>query len=56
MEVEQADVETVQTSNNAINSNNTTVYDLQGRKVAGIGSGLNIIRMSDGAVRKIVVK
>ena len=56
MEGELTDVEMVQTSNNAINRNNTMVYNLQGKQVAGTRNGLNIIRMSDGTVRKVMVK
>ena len=31
-------------------------YDLQGRMIAGPQKGINIIRMSDGTVRKVLVK
>ncbi len=28
-------------------------YDLQGRRVTGLKKGVNIVKMSDGTVRKI---
>ena len=31
-------------------------YDLQGHMIAGPQKGINIIRMSDGTVRKVLVK
>lgn len=32
------------------------IYDLQGRKLNSLQHGLNIIRMSDGTTRKVIVK
>lgn len=34
----------------------SAVYDLQGRRLSSMGRGVNIVRYSDGAVRKVYVK
>ena len=31
-------------------------YDIQGRKIAGLQKGVNIIRYADGTTRKVLVK
>ena len=34
----------------------TAIYDASGRRQTTAGKGLNIVRMSDGSVRKVIVK
>jgi hypothetical protein len=34
----------------------TSIYDLNGNKIDSMKPGLNIIKMSDGSTRKVVVK
>lgn len=34
----------------------TGIYDLQGRKLSSVSKGINIVRQSDGSVRKMMVK
>ena len=36
--------------------NSGTVYDITGRKLSQPQRGLNILRMSDGSVKKVMVK
>lgn len=40
----------------AIGTTDDAVYDIQGRKLAAPRRGMNIIRMSDGTTRKVMVK
>ena len=35
---------------------NKTIYDLQGHQLAQPKKGLNIIRMSDGTTKKVIIK
>jgi len=40
----------------AANARTQQFFDLNGRQIAKIQKGLNIVRMADGTVRKIMVK
>ena len=42
--------------NNAGVKATDSIYDLNGRQQQGVRRGLNIVRMSDGSTRKVVVK
>ena len=50
----------VSTAITAHNANATATargsYDISGRQTNGLNKGVNIIRMSDGSVRKVVIK
>ena len=35
---------------------NSTIYDINGRRIQNLQRGVNIIRMSDGTTRKVVIK
>ena len=48
-----ADIEDIEHSTFSIRR---SVYDLQGRQLSGKRSGLNIVRMADGSVRKVMVR
>lgn len=50
-DIKQVDMSKVEKLSNA-----EGIYDLQGRKLNSLQHGLNIIRMSDGTTRKVIVK
>ncbi len=52
-ETNSSDVADIVTDRDAVIE---TVYDMSGRVTRGIGKGLNIVRYSDGSVRKIMVR
>lgn len=56
---EKAQLDLTPTAISTVNSNNATEtvrYTLDGRQISAPQHGLNIIKMSDGTVRKVVVK
>ena len=32
------------------------VYDLQGRKMESLAKGINVVKYSDGSVKKVIIK
>ena len=43
-------------TNGAVEATVKSIYDLNGRQQQGTRRGLNIVRMSDGTVRKVMVR
>ncbi len=43
-------------TNGAVEAAVKSIYDLNGRQQQGTRRGLNIVRMSDGTVRKVMVR
>lgn len=52
----QDDIDAVEDVPEAGRKAEAVCYDLQGRKIAEPQRGINIIRMSDGTTRKVMVK
>lgn len=50
--VTPTDIETL----NGASSANSAIYSIDGRRVSAISKGVNLVRMSDGSIRKIVTK
>jgi len=56
MNVEQSIVDAIIAMQGTSLPSQKDIYDLQGRKLSSLKSGLNIIRMSDGTARKVIIK
>ena len=46
----------IETVGDAVGTTPSTVYDLNGQKHRSLRKGLNLVKMSDGRVRKVVVR